>query len=174
MMLAGSNFRAEWKCPACYWEWQAPIFLRTRAQAGCPKCSRALKVNQPQPTFAQVQPVQLAEDSERNDAQGFYPEDNTLGSTKLVHWMCSRCPRGQPHRWTAPPYSRVGDGRRCPVCSGRQACVCTSLKSLFPSVAAELNADKNGFAPSEMTAWSGKEVWWSNSRRADCNTMSLN
>ena len=133
-MLAGSNFRAKWKCPACKWEWQAPIFMRTRKKSGCPKCSRALKVTQSQPTFAQVQPVQLAEwDYERNDAKGFYPEDITLGSTKLVHWICSRCPRGQPHRWTAPPKDRIGAGSGCSVCAGRQACVCNSLESLIPS-----------------------------------------
>ena len=60
-MLAGSNFRAEWKCPDCNWEWQTPISMRTHTKSGCPKCSHAQTVKQPQPTCAQVQPVQLAE-----------------------------------------------------------------------------------------------------------------
>ena len=46
-VLAGSNFRAEWQCPACKWEWQAPISMRTRSSAGCPKCSRAKRVTHP-------------------------------------------------------------------------------------------------------------------------------
>ena len=101
----------------------------------------------------------------RNEAEGFYPHKVTLGSNKQVHWICSCCPRGQPHRWTAPPYSRIGDGKGCAVCAGKQPCVCNSLESLFPSIAAELDVDKSGFAPSEVTAWSHKKVWWRNAKR---------
>ena len=165
-MLAGSHSRAEWKCPTCQWEWQAPVGTRVLKNAGCPKCSQAVRVNQPQPTFAEGQPVQLAEwDYERNDAEGFHPEDITLGSNKLVHWICSQCPRGQPHRWRAPPYSRIGNGSGCAVCSGMQTCVCNSLESLFPSVAAELDVDRNGFAASHVTAQTNQSVWWRNKRR---------
>ncbi|KAL3144677.1 hypothetical protein ABBQ38_001805 [Trebouxia sp. C0009 RCD-2024] len=165
-VLAGSNFRAEWKCPACKYEWPAPMFQRVRASAGCPKCSLASRVMHPQPTFAKAQPAELAEwDHERNEAEGFYPHEVTLGSNKQVHWICSCCPRGQPHRWTAPPSSRVHSGEGCAVCAGRQACVCNSLESLYPSLAAEFDVEKTGFAPSEVTAGSGKEVWWRNAKR---------
>ena len=162
----GSSLRAKWKCPACSWEWQAAIAGRVSTSAGCPKCSQVSKVNHRQPTFAEAQPAQLAEwDYERDDAEGFHPEDTTLGSNKLVHWICSRCPRGQPHRWRAPPYSRVGFGSGCAVCVGKQTCVCNSLEILFPSVAAELDVDKNGFAPSEIRAQSNQKVWWRNAQR---------
>ena len=165
-VLAGSGFRAEWKCPACKHEWQADIHGRTGRRAGCPKCSRALKVTQPQPTFAEAQPACLAEwDFERNAAQDMYPDNITLGSGKQVHWICSCCPRGQPHRWRAMPSMRISNGTGCPVCVGNQACVCNSLESLFPSVAAEFDVDRNGFAPSEIRAQSNKEVWWSNAKR---------
>ncbi|KAL3144687.1 hypothetical protein ABBQ38_001814 [Trebouxia sp. C0009 RCD-2024] len=120
----------------------------------------------PQPTFAEAQPAELAEwDHERNEAEGFYPHEVTLGSGKLVHWVCSCCPKGQPHRWTAPPFSRVHNGKGCAVCAGMQACVCNSLESLFQSLAAEFDTDKNGFAPSEVTAGSDKQVWWRNANR---------
>ena len=46
-----------------------------------------------------------------------------------------------------------------------QTCVCNSLKSLFPSVAAEFDVAKNGFAPSEVTAQSNQKVWWRNAQR---------
>ena len=165
-MLAGSSFRAEWKCPTCSWEWAAPIADRVRNRAGCPKCSQALKITQPQPTFAEAQPAQLADwDYERNDADGFHPANLTLSSGKHVHWMCSRCPRGQPHRWTASPNNRIGAGSRCPVCAGQQACVCNSLESLAPSFASEFDVDKNGFAASEIAAQSNKLVWWRNAVR---------
>lgn len=165
-VLAGSSSRAEWKCPTCKWEWQAPVESRVHSRAGCPKCSHAQKVKVSQPTFAEAQPACLAEwDHEHNEAEGFYPDFITLGSGKLVHWICSCCPRGQPHRWTAPPYGRVAHGKGCAVCAGRQACVCNSLESLFPSIAAEFDVDKNGFAPSEITAQANKEVWWRNANR---------
>ena len=37
-VLAGSNFRADWNCPSCNWEWQARIarFVNTK-----PDCSKA-------------------------------------------------------------------------------------------------------------------------------------
>ena len=164
-MLSGSNLRAEWKCPTCQWEWQAPVKNRVRSKAGCPKCSRALRVTQPQLTFAEAQPAELSDwDDKRNDAEGFYPDEITLGSGKLVHWICSCCPRGQPHRWTASANSRMGAGSGCAVCAGKQVCVCNSLQSLVPSVAAEFVMDKTGFAPSEVTAGSKKKVWWRNAR----------
>ena len=165
-VLAGSRTRAEWKCPACNSEWKAPIFMRTRNRSGCPKCSRASRVRQSQPTFAEAQPAELAEwDYERNDAEDIYPNSITLGSNKLVHWICSCCPDRQPHRWTATPDSRIASGQGCTVCAGRQVCVCNSLESTFPSVAAELDVDKNGFGPSEITGSSMKKVWWRNRER---------
>ena len=134
-VLAGSNSRAEWKCPACNYEWKAPIANRVIGSAGCPKCSAAARSRQPQrPTFAVAQPAELAEwDHESNEAEGFYPEEVTLGSAKKVHWICSCCPRGQPHRWTASPANRTATGQGCPLCAGKQSCVCNPLESLFPS-----------------------------------------
>lgn len=163
-VVTNASYRAEWKCPTCSWEWQAPVFSRTRKRAGCPKCSARTK--QSQPTFADAQPAELSQwDFERNDARGLYPDKITLGSNRMVHWICSCCPRGQPHRWTAPPYNRIGRGAGCAACAGQQVCICNSLESLFPSIAAEFDVAQNGFAPSDITAHSHKEVWWTNAKR---------
>ena len=160
-LVAGSSFRAEWKCPTCKWEWQTAIQGRVRANAGCPKCSARKQNRQSQPTFAKAEPACLTEwDHELNEAEGIQPDNTTLGSDKQVHWICFCCPKGQPHRWRAPPYSRIGHGKGCAVCDGKQACVCNSLESLCPSLAAEFDVNKNILAPSEVTARSGKEVWW--------------
>ena len=164
-VLAGSNVKAEWKCPICNLEWQACIRARVRNRSGCPKCSRANRVIQSQPTFLEAQPACLARwDYERNDAEEIYPDNVTLGSKKQVHWVCACCPRGQPYRWTARPSGRISSSSGCAVCAGHQACVCNSLESLFPLIAAELDVDQNGFASSEITARSGKEVWWRNAK----------
>ena len=45
--------------------------------------------------------------------------------------------------------------------------MCNSLEGLFPSVAAEFDVDKNGFAASEVIAQSSKTVWW---RKAVCGS----
>ena len=58
-VLAGSNLRAEWKCPSCYWEWPAPPSNRTRYRSGCPKCSQAARSPQSQPTFAKAWPPEF-------------------------------------------------------------------------------------------------------------------
>ncbi|KAL3144706.1 hypothetical protein ABBQ38_001831 [Trebouxia sp. C0009 RCD-2024] len=142
-VLAGSRSKAEWKCPACKYEWKATIQGRVRKSSGCPKCSQASRVMHSQPTFAEAQPAVLAEwDHERNEAEGFYPHLVTLGSDKQVHWICSCCPAGQLHRWTAMPVNRVRNGTGCAVCAGKQTCVCNSLESLFPSIAVQFDMHK--------------------------------
>ena len=123
-VLAGSNSRAEWKCPACKYEWTAPVYTRTRSRAGCPKCSARQRKQQPQPTFAEAQPPELTEwDHERNEKEGLYPDQITLGSNKLVHWVGSCCPRGQPHRWTARPCTRIGGPWMPGVCWPASVCL---------------------------------------------------
>ena len=63
------------------------------------------------------------------------------------------------------PHDRIGKGSGCNVCAGRQACVCNSLEAVFPALAAEFDTEKNGFPPSEITAWSNTEVWWRSDNR---------
>ena len=165
-VLAGSNSKAEWKCPGCKWEWQAHIFMRTRLRAGCPKCSASKGRKQSLPTYVEAQPACLAEwDYEHNSANDIFPDNTTLGSSKRVHWICSCCPRGQPHRWIAAPHNRISNGQGCAVCAGQQVCVCNSLESLFPLLAAEFDVEKNGFAPSDITAHSHKKVWWRSAKK---------
>ena len=164
-VLAGSGVEAEWQCSVCKREWRARINRRALTGSGCAECSTRNRTQQSQPTFAEAQPAELAEwDHERNNEDGLYPHKVTLGSNKMVHWICSCCPRGQPHRWTtSPKHRRSGTG--CSTCAGRQACVCNSLETLFPAIAAEFDEDKNGFAPAEVVARSHKQVWWRNAKR---------
>ena len=107
-VLAGSSLRAEWQCSVCKYEWRASIAQRTRKGSGYPECTASNKTHQSQLSFAEAQPRELAEwDHERNNEEGYYPHKVTLGSNKQVHWICSCCPRGHPHRWTAGPNERI-------------------------------------------------------------------
>ena len=161
-VLAGSNFRAEWKCPDCKWEWQAPIANRVTANAGCPKCSLKTRRRPHHPTFEEDTHHVMADwDHERTAADGNFPHNTTHGSGKLVHWTCKCCPKGRLHCYQASANNRTSSNHSgCPYCAGKQVCVCNSLESLYPSIAAELDCDKNGFTASEVTAQSGKCVWW--------------
>lgn len=143
--LAGSNARAEWKCPDCECEWQAPIKGRVRGQSGCPQCYvMHRKEPEKQPTFeASQHPLLLEWDYELNGKQGLHPHNISLGSSKYVHWVCCCCPKGQLHRYQMQAVKRTGNRRQgCPYCAGQQVCSCNSLQSLFPMIALEWDAAK--------------------------------
>ncbi len=101
-VIAGSDFRAEWKCPICSHEWQARTVSCVQDDASCPQCS---KINSSgnmftQPTFEAAQhPLLLEWDYERNIKDIIHPQNTTLGSRKLVHWVCHKCPKGEVHRY---------------------------------------------------------------------------
>jgi hypothetical protein len=85
----------------------------------------------------------------------------TFGSTKKVWWKCKM---GPDHIWRASPNSLTGrksSGNGCPFCRGFKVSVTNSLKSLFPEVAALWHPTKNADqTPANLTASSGKKVWW--------------
>lgn len=57
---------------------------------------------------------------------------------KHILWLCSKCPAGQQHSWSARPYDRTGaEESHCPCCARRNACGCNSLQVLSPEIAAE-------------------------------------
>lgn len=68
------------------------------------------------------------------------------------------------HRWQARIFS-VYNGNGCPCCSGHQACLCNSLHSLHPDIAAEWDYTRNEGSPSDYSARSSRQVWWQNSNR---------
>ena len=165
--LAGSNCRAEWRCPECKHEWQAEVATRAKNKSGCPECSQACKQpKQMQPTFEAAQHQLLSEwDYELNAKEGIHPDTTTLRSGKLVSWVCRKCPKGQLHKWQAKPITRTVERSGCPCCVSRQVCLCNSLQTLLPKLALEWDHTKNSFTPAEVTAHSSKVVWWINDKR---------
>ena len=97
----------------------------------------------------------LAEwDAERNLPDT--PAGVTRGSHKKVFW---RCENG--HTWQAAVYTRTS-GSGCPYCQGRQASAgFNDLRTRFPSLAAEWDAEKNApLTPEQVTIGSHQEVFW--------------
>ena len=120
-----------------------------------------------QPTFEAVQhPLLLHWDHERNAADGIHPHDTTLGSRKLVHWVCHDCPKGQLHLYQKTPAHRTHrQGSGCPYCAGTRASDCNSLQTHYPRVASEWDFVRNELTPAQVASRSSKLVWWGNLSR---------
>jgi len=169
--LAGSHLRAEWKCPTCSHEWQARIAQRVRDDCGCPRCEKMASYGNryKQPTFEAAQhPLLLEWDYERNAADGIHPNNTTLGSKKLVHWVCHKCPKGQLHLYQMTPNDRTKkQSSGCPYCAGKQACKCNSLEAHHPVISSEWDFEMNDKTPADVTSRSNKVVWWKNNVRGN-------
>jgi len=161
-MLAGSSHRAEWKCPTCSHEWQAPVARRVEHDSGCPRCNIPVGNKKTQPTFEAVQhPLLLEWDYERNLKDGIHPSSTTLGSTKLVHWVCQKCPKGQLHQYQMRPCDRTErHGGGCSCCAGKQVCNCNSLETQYPMILSEWDFARNDLTPAQVTSRSGQVAWW--------------
>ena len=85
------------------------------------------------------------------------PGGISRGSKKKVWW---RCERG--HSWQAAVHTRTGGGTGCPYCAGRRAWPGeTDLAALFPEIAAQWDAEKNGdLTPASVLPGSHAKVWW--------------
>ncbi|KAL3130487.1 hypothetical protein ABBQ38_008304 [Trebouxia sp. C0009 RCD-2024] len=112
-VVAHSSQICGWYCDACGHKWQSAPVARVRRDSalGCPVCTVS-KEKTKHPTFAECQHPLLAEwDHDRNAAHGNCPDNVTLGSGKRIFWMCTKCPAGQVHSWSAPPVARLGHNR---------------------------------------------------------------
>ena len=164
---AGSDKAAFWRCKHGH-EYTASFNSRTTNNSGCPECFASRRSSQPRQKHPVLtdspSPVMQFWDSEMNSKEGLNPRKITCRSGKVCNWICHSCPKGQPHRWQAAAY-RVCLGSGCPCCSGRKACICNSLQSLFPNTAAEWDYTRNTGTPDECPAHSHKRVWWCTPKR---------
>lgn len=84
------------------------------------------------------------------------PSEIMPHSNKKVWWICSK---GHTYEATVNNRSR---GSGCPYCSGKRAVPGENdLLTKNPQLANEWNDEKNtDLLPSDVTAFSGKKVWW--------------
>ena len=164
--MAQSNDMANWHCKLCGCKWKATPNQSVGRKTGCPQCGDHAKTKQrtKHPTFAECNHPLLAKwDRKRNTAQGHYPDKIRLKSNSQISWLCTKCPAGQEHSWSARPFSRTGRQQRgCPFCAGQAACRCNSLHALYPDIVAEWHYSKNQGQPSDYTAGSSYLAWWFN------------
>ncbi|DBA83009.1 TPA: hypothetical protein ACH3X1_006785 [Trebouxia sp. C0004] len=166
--IAGSNLRAEWDCPVCSHEWPAQVAHRVQNDSVCPPCSNKVAGRHTkQPTFEAARHQLLREwDYERNAADGYHLNNTTLGSAKLVHWVCQQCPKGQLQRYQMCRFNRAGKhAKGCPYCASQQVCKCNSLQTHDPMTASEWDFARNDLTPAQVTSRCGQVVWWRNTVR---------
>ncbi len=164
-VVAHSHARRHWLCSKCSHSWQAQAFVKVIAQSGCPKCSSRSRHWNKLPSLTESQhPAMLEFDFERNRRAGLDPDKITAGSAKMVHWICTNCPQGQPHLFVASPNNRLGLNNGCPYCARRKACICNSLQSLYPALATEYDTARNGVGPEQVLPSTRKVVFWKDAK----------
>lgn len=97
------------------------------------------------------------------------PDEISYGSISKFEWICE-----QGHTWkTTPNKLTQKTSSGCPYCSNQKVWEgFNDLKTLFPSIAAQWNIEKNGeLRPSQITTHSNKKVWWicSNGHEYQCS-----
>ncbi|KAL3147907.1 hypothetical protein ABBQ32_002618 [Trebouxia sp. C0010 RCD-2024] len=167
-VAAQSNQRLSWLCDVCGHKWHSALTSRVSKNntRGCPVCKSAKKRTR-YPTFAECNHPLLAEwDHIRNAAEGYTPANTSVRGGQQVFWLCTKCPAGQEHSWSARPTHRAGHPQTgCPYCAGKAACRCNSLQALYLDIAAEWDQVKNPGQPSNYTASSNYSAWWFNPQR---------
>ena len=159
-----SRRNVHWKCGVCGHEWQARIKDRTLRNSGCNACYQRRKGNTKLPTLAESKPHFMSQwHHVRNQAENLHPEHLTLGSKRPVWWLCNECKLGRPHEWQQAPQARKHSG--CPYCAHRKVCVCNSLATKFPKLAAEMDNAENYLTSAEVMPGSNLVVQWKSAER---------
>jgi hypothetical protein len=158
-VVAGSNQQFWWQCPeGLDHEWEASPGDRTKKKpTGCPFCA-GKKVSGTN-TLASLFPAVAAEWHPTKNGT-LAPDKVVAGSHLMVWWQC---PDSPDHEWQAVLCSRTNKSNPCgcPYCAGKKVSATNSVALLFPDIAAEWHATKNGDLTSDkVVAGSAKKVWW--------------
>lgn len=149
---AHSNAKVFWKCKK-HGSWRAMINSRARG-SGCPYCAKKLPFLGETDLQTLYPDIAAEWDYKNNDR---IPSDYTAHSNANVFWRCRSCGLS----WQASINHRTSRNSGCPYCSGKRAFPgITDLQTLYPSIAAEWDHEKNEKTPSEYTAHSHAKVFW--------------
>lgn len=153
-VLPGSEKKIWWTCKIGH-EWQAVPRSRTALGTGCPFCSyrRLLRgFNDLQTRFPEIA---KSWDSERNGCSA----DSVLASGEAKRWWI--CEKDSAHRYQSTMAARRR-GSTCAICAGKSVVAgINDLATTCPEFSRDWHPTKNGgFKPTDLTAQSGKAVWW--------------
>ncbi|MDF1657489.1 MAG: zinc-ribbon domain-containing protein [Verrucomicrobiales bacterium] len=154
-LTLGSSQVASWRCranPAHVWD--APINERARKKRGCPKCTNRWVSSKERSLLVKFPLIANEWHPTRNG--DLTPADVSFGSKKSVWWKCSK-----GHEWEKSVTGRTQRNSICPECKRTIDGAENTLKSRFPRIAAQWHPTKNGgLTPADVTAKSGRKVWW--------------
>lgn len=152
-VLPGGHQKVWWICEKGH-QWQAVVKSRVSG-CGCPVCTNR-ELAPGDNDLAAAFPVLAAQWDQKKNGK-LTPQDVVPGTRRKVWWVCRK-----GHEWQATVASRTVGGAGCPVCAGKKIVVGENdLATLFPQIAAQWNAEKNGkLRPSAVSAYSNRRVWW--------------
>ncbi|MEU8182111.1 zinc-ribbon domain-containing protein [Micromonospora sp. NPDC049047] len=155
-VVYGSNERAWWQCAVdAHHQWETQIVQRTADGTRCPYCTnkRASATNN-----LAVRYPEVAEQWHPTRNGALTPTTVPAGSGTRAWWTC---PAGPDHEWQVRVVERTTGGSSCPFCVNQRVSVTNSLATLFPEVAAQLDAELNdGLTATEVIAGSNRRHWW--------------
>lgn len=146
-----SNRKVWWICRKGH-EWQASVEKRVSGK-GCPYCNHKLASSEN--NFAVIFPEKLK--LWDWDMNSISPHELLPHSNKIVWWVCE-----QGHHWSAPVNHMVNRKTSgCPYCAGKKVIEgLTDLKATDPELVSEWDYKRNILAPSEVSRFSHKKVYW--------------
>lgn len=150
---AMSNKKFWWKCKKCGYEWETPVYRRTKGY-GCPACSGNVVVSGINDLATTHKYLVKEWNFEKNGEK--LPSEYTAGSCKKIWWKCTKC----GYEWEASISNRTR-GTGCPKCAGKIVDPNKSLERLYPNLSKEWVFDLNGNkTPSDYLPGSDAVVWW--------------
>lgn len=151
-----SSKKVWWLCPKGH-KYNSSINRRTnkRTISGCPYCS-GKKVSIDNCLLTKNYGTSKEWHPFKNGS--LTPSQVTPGSDKKVWWLCKL-----GHEWESCIYNRtiIKNPKGCPYCSNRKVSKENCLETKFPIISKEWHPLKNKkLTPKQVTAGSGKKVWW--------------
>jgi hypothetical protein len=164
-----SNQKVWWVGETCGHEWQMVVSNRTVSKQNCPVCSNQQIVagfNDLQ-TFSKL----LADQWHPNKNGELLPSQIGPQSSRKVWWL-GDC----KHEWESTVASRArSTNTLCPACTKVNLLQgVNDLSTTHPDLLAEWHPTKNTVMPSEITAGSGQNMWWSCKEGHDWKTTVRN
>jgi hypothetical protein len=152
-----SNTIYWWKCPAAPDHiWGASPNNRYGKGSGCPFCSpsgqRASSTN----NVTLVPALMRMWDPQRNNQEGLYPQDLSIGSKREAWW---KCPKGL-HDSERRPVWKQSQRPRCRKCAGHEVSHTNSLMAHAPQLASELDVVATGRTADEVSYGENGPVHW--------------
>lgn len=152
LLTVGSKKEPWWKCEQGH-TYSQQINAKYGQKQGCPYCSGKRVL----PGFNDLATTDPDIAREWSPLNNLKPTEVTRGSGKEVMWECKVCKQS----WSAKIHLRALNKTGCPYCSHNMVLPGVSdLETLFPSIAAEWDNEKNSDNPSDYTAYSKHRAYW--------------